>query len=89
VAGVAAPGDTLVVLATAPAAPLDPAARAADDGHGFVERRVEGWLELSLLKGGATPGWRDAPSPANPSVGIRAGLGLIPVRGLVHGSRVD
>ena len=33
-----APGETLVVLATDPEAPLDLAAWAADEGHTFSER---------------------------------------------------
>ena len=46
-------GDTLVVLATDPEAPIDLAAWAADEGHGFSERRVDGWLELTVVRGGA------------------------------------
>ncbi len=44
-------GDVLVVLATDPEAPLDLAAWAADEGHSFDERRLEGWIELELQKG--------------------------------------
>ena len=46
------PGDELVVLATDPEAPIDLAAWAVDEGHGFSERAAEGWLELLLHKGG-------------------------------------
>jgi tRNA 2-thiouridine synthesizing protein A len=44
------PGDTLVVLATDPEAPLDLAAWAEDEGHAFEERRGEGFSELVLRK---------------------------------------
>ena len=48
-----APGETLIVLATDPEAPLDLAAWAADEGHAFRDRGVgRGWLELELRKGG-------------------------------------
>jgi tRNA 2-thiouridine synthesizing protein A len=47
-----APGDTLVVLATDPEAPLDLAAWAAEDGHAFSEREGEGWMALELTKAG-------------------------------------
>jgi tRNA 2-thiouridine synthesizing protein A len=43
-------GDTLIVLATDPEAPLDLAAWAEDEGHSFEERRVEGFSELVLRK---------------------------------------
>jgi tRNA 2-thiouridine synthesizing protein A len=43
-----APGESLVVLATDPEAPIDLAAWAADEGHGFNER---GPGELELTKG--------------------------------------
>jgi tRNA 2-thiouridine synthesizing protein A len=46
-----AAGETLVVLATDPEAPIDLAALAADEGHGFVrERRGDEW-RLTLTKG--------------------------------------
>jgi tRNA 2-thiouridine synthesizing protein A len=45
-----APGETLVVLATDPEATIDLGAWAADEGHGFVERRAEGWVEYTLVK---------------------------------------
>jgi TusA-related sulfurtransferase len=48
-------GDTLVVLATDPEAPIDISAWAADDGHALSEERREGWIEFSLVKGGGAP----------------------------------
>jgi tRNA 2-thiouridine synthesizing protein A len=53
-------GDTLLVLATDPEAPLDLAAWAAEEGHSFRERGGDltaeppagGWLELELRKAG-------------------------------------
>jgi tRNA 2-thiouridine synthesizing protein A len=48
---VMAAGDTLVVLATDPEAPIDLAAFAADEGHRLVrERDGEVW-RLTLTKG--------------------------------------
>jgi TusA-related sulfurtransferase len=44
------PGDTLVVLATDPEAPLDLAAFAAEHGHAFTEREGEGFSRLVLRK---------------------------------------
>jgi tRNA 2-thiouridine synthesizing protein A len=44
------PGETLVVLATDPEAPIDLGAWAAHEGHSLVERRLEGWTEFSLVK---------------------------------------
>jgi tRNA 2-thiouridine synthesizing protein A len=45
-----APGDTLVVLATDPEAPVDVGALAAEGGHGFeVAREADGW-RLTLTK---------------------------------------
>ena len=50
-AGVA-PGDTLVVLATDPEAPVDVGAVAAEGGHGFrAERDGDGW-RLTVTKAG-------------------------------------
>ena len=46
------PGDTLVVLATDPEAPLDLAAWAAYAGHGYSERERAGWTEYALVKRG-------------------------------------
>jgi TusA-related sulfurtransferase len=44
------PGETLLVLATDPEAPIDMAAWAADEGHALSERRLEDWTEFSLVK---------------------------------------
>ena len=44
-------GETLVVLATDPEAPIDMGAWAAADGHTLSERRLEGWTEFQLVKG--------------------------------------
>ena len=46
-----APGESLVVLATDPEAPIDLAAWAADEGHEFSGRRTPGWLELTVRRG--------------------------------------
>jgi tRNA 2-thiouridine synthesizing protein A len=43
-------GETLVVLATDPEAPLDLAAWAADEGHKFEEHVRDEWTELVLRK---------------------------------------
>jgi tRNA 2-thiouridine synthesizing protein A len=43
-------GETLVVLATDPEAPIDLAAWAADEGHTYDERQAEGWTEYALVK---------------------------------------
>jgi TusA-related sulfurtransferase len=48
------PGETLLVLATDPEAPIDLAAWAGDEGHAFEERRREGWTEFVIRKGGAS-----------------------------------
>ena len=47
-----APGATLVVLATDPEAPIDLAAWAAKDGHGYEERAREGFTEFRLTRSG-------------------------------------
>ena len=44
-------GETLVVLATDPEAPIDLGAWAVAEGHSFDERRLEGWTEYVLVKG--------------------------------------
>lgn len=44
------PGEEMLVLATDPEAPIDLAAWASDEGHGYEEDRTEGWLELRLRK---------------------------------------
>ena len=43
-------GETLVVLATDPKAPIDIAAWAASEGHALRERRLPGWIEFSVVK---------------------------------------
>jgi TusA-related sulfurtransferase len=46
-------GETLVVLATEPEAPIDLAALAADEGHAFArEQHGDEWA-LTLTKGAA------------------------------------
>jgi tRNA 2-thiouridine synthesizing protein A len=51
-AGLAA-GETLVVLATDPEAPIDLAAFAADEGHEIVRERGDGEWRITLTKGAA------------------------------------
>ena len=53
-AGMAA-GETLVVLATDPEAPIDLAALAADEGHQFAREGRGGEWRITLTKGA---GWR-------------------------------
>ena len=48
-----AAGETLVVLATDPEAPIDLAALASDEGHSFAGERVETAWRITLTKGGA------------------------------------
>ncbi len=44
-------GETLLVLATDPEAPIDIGAWAAEEGHAFEERRAHGeWFELEVRK---------------------------------------
>lgn len=43
-------GETLLVLATDPEAPIDVGAWASDEGHDFGVERAEGWLELRVRK---------------------------------------
>jgi TusA-related sulfurtransferase len=45
-------GESLVVLATDPEAPIDIGAWAAAEGHALEERRLPGWIEFSLVKAG-------------------------------------
>ena len=47
-----APGDTLIVLATDPEAPIDLAALAADGGHALTTERLAAHWRLALTKGG-------------------------------------
>lgn len=43
-------GDTLLVMATDPEAPIDLAAWAAAEGHGYEQRQLEGWMEFAIRK---------------------------------------
>ena len=43
-------GERLVVLATDPEAPIDLAAWAADEGHAYAERELDGYREFELVK---------------------------------------
>ena len=43
-------GETLVVLATDPEAPIDVADWAAEAGHVYSESDREGWTEYALVK---------------------------------------
>lgn len=45
-----APGETLVVLATDPEAPIDLAAFAADEGHMFARVESDGEWQITLTK---------------------------------------
>jgi tRNA 2-thiouridine synthesizing protein A len=45
-----APGDTLLVLATDPEAPIDLNAWASREGHGYEEQPREGWTEFAIRK---------------------------------------
>jgi len=49
-----APGETLLVLATDPEAPIDLGAWAAEEGHQLELHRREGWSEFELVKGGTS-----------------------------------
>jgi tRNA 2-thiouridine synthesizing protein A len=46
-------GETLVVLATDPEAPIDLAALAADEGHAIGREHVGGEWRITLTKGAA------------------------------------
>jgi tRNA 2-thiouridine synthesizing protein A len=46
-------GETLIVLATDPEAPIDLAALAADEGHSFARERVGPAWRITLTKGAA------------------------------------
>jgi TusA-related sulfurtransferase len=46
-------GETLVVLATDPEAPIDLAAMAADEGHAFAQEPHGDEWALTLTKGAA------------------------------------
>ena len=45
-----APGEQLTVLATDPEAPIDLAAWAAAEGHGYQERPRDGFMDFLLTK---------------------------------------
>jgi tRNA 2-thiouridine synthesizing protein A len=47
------PGETLLVLATDPEAPIDLGAWAAEEGHQLELRPREGWSEFELVKASA------------------------------------
>ena len=46
-------GQTLLVLATDPEAPIDLGAWAASEGHACLQRDREGWVEFELVKRGS------------------------------------
>ena len=46
------PGETLVVLATDPEAPIDLRAWAAREGHACLQSDRDGWTEFELTKAG-------------------------------------
>ena len=48
-----ATGETLVVLATDPEAPIDLAAFAADEGHAVALQEGDGEWQITLTKGAA------------------------------------
>jgi tRNA 2-thiouridine synthesizing protein A len=50
-----APGETLVVLATDPEAPVDVGALAAEGGHGFRAERESGGWRLTVTKAKPAP----------------------------------
>jgi TusA-related sulfurtransferase len=43
-------GEILLVMATDPEAPIDLAAWAAEEGHGYEQRELEGWTEFAIRK---------------------------------------
>ena len=49
-------GQTLLVMATDREAPIDLAAWASEEGHGFEQRELAGWTEFVIRKGGASSG---------------------------------
>jgi TusA-related sulfurtransferase len=44
------PGETLLVLATDPEAPIDLSAWAAEEGHGYEERLRDGFSEFAVTR---------------------------------------
>jgi TusA-related sulfurtransferase len=51
-----ASGEAMLVMATDPEAPIDLAAWAAENGHGYEQREAGGWLEFVIRKGGPLSG---------------------------------
>ena len=49
-------GEALLVMATDREAPIDLAAWAAEEGHGYQQRELEGWTEFVIRKGTLTRG---------------------------------
>ncbi|HEX4760216.1 MAG TPA: sulfurtransferase TusA family protein [Thermoleophilaceae bacterium] len=49
-------GQALLVMATDREAPIDLAAWAAAEGHGYEQRELEGWTEFVIRKGAASAG---------------------------------
>lgn len=47
------PGEALLVMATDREAPIDLAAWAAEEGHAYEERQLEGWMEFVIRKAAA------------------------------------
>jgi tRNA 2-thiouridine synthesizing protein A len=50
------PGEALLVMATDREAPIDLAAWAAAEGHGYEQRELEGWTEFVIRKGAPSAG---------------------------------
>jgi TusA-related sulfurtransferase len=48
------PGETLIVLATDPEAPIDLAAWAARERHGYEELARDGFTEFRLTRAGVS-----------------------------------
>ena len=49
-------GQTLLVMATDREAPIDLAAWAAEEGHGYEQRELGGWTEFVIRKAALTRG---------------------------------
>jgi TusA-related sulfurtransferase len=43
-------GESLLVMATDPEAPIDLAAWAAEEGHAYEQRELAGWTEFVIRK---------------------------------------
>jgi TusA-related sulfurtransferase len=50
------PGQSLLLMATDREAPIDLAAWAAEEGHGYEQRELEGWTEFVIRKAALTTG---------------------------------